>query len=489
MRSCCAPRRKKRRDEAGAPFELHPATRRLLQGEVARQFGKPQREGRSLWLLFAQLWPRLAWGIAILAVLGIVVWVALPGTRVERSEELLAKNEPVRQAAPAKGALPPAPTTRAVVPAPATEAPRPKPTAVAYADRSQNQPSSAVAQPAAGPKQPAKDNLREPVAKEAADKLLPAPAEKLADRKKNTEGELAAAGGTVAQAPAGGVGGAVGQRYGLAGGSAPPGNAPAAPAVPPPVDVTAMPASVVAADEASKLKDSDAGRQSLAYRSLTEAASANRASAAPATAVALASSYAGSSKAEKSLGIPQRFAQVTTGQKAKAALSGKATPAHPVLASFQVEQSGSELRIVDGDGSVYSGYVRLLDTTRRVRAIGLDAPAATEAARSPKDADEAKPAARLDADLLLPQTYFFRVTGTNRSLHQKVVFTGSLLPAAGANKAGLAGTNLGVVNNLEGLPSSSAQPPSVPLVNTRISGKVVVGNAKAVEINAEPMKK
>ena len=36
----------KRRDEVGAPFELHPATRRLLQGEVARRFAKPQSEGR-----------------------------------------------------------------------------------------------------------------------------------------------------------------------------------------------------------------------------------------------------------------------------------------------------------------------------------------------------------------------------------------------------------------------------------------------------------
>ena len=31
---------KKRRDDAGAPFELHPAARRLLQGEVAQRFGK-----------------------------------------------------------------------------------------------------------------------------------------------------------------------------------------------------------------------------------------------------------------------------------------------------------------------------------------------------------------------------------------------------------------------------------------------------------------
>ena len=28
---------KKRQEEAGAPFEMHPATRKLLQGEVARR--------------------------------------------------------------------------------------------------------------------------------------------------------------------------------------------------------------------------------------------------------------------------------------------------------------------------------------------------------------------------------------------------------------------------------------------------------------------
>ena len=33
---------KKRREEAGAPAEMHPATRRLLQGEVARLRGKAQ---------------------------------------------------------------------------------------------------------------------------------------------------------------------------------------------------------------------------------------------------------------------------------------------------------------------------------------------------------------------------------------------------------------------------------------------------------------
>ena len=69
---------KKRRDEAGALFDLHPADRRLLQGEVARKFARLQPEPRSLAALLGQLWPRFAWGVGILAVLGLSVWLLLP---------------------------------------------------------------------------------------------------------------------------------------------------------------------------------------------------------------------------------------------------------------------------------------------------------------------------------------------------------------------------------------------------------------------------
>jgi hypothetical protein len=62
--------------------------------------------------------------------------------------------------------------------------------------------------------------------------------------------------------------------------------------------------------------------------------------------------------------------------KTKASLADKATPAHPVLASFQVEQTGPKLRIVDGDGSVYSGYLQIAAASRPQRS------AKTEAARA-----------------------------------------------------------------------------------------------------------
>ena len=93
---------KKRRDEAGAPFALHPADRRVLQQEVARTFapGKPETRGFAqrlgLW------WPQLAAGLGILAVLGLSVWLVLPPPERAKPEALMARNQPAPEARPAK---------------------------------------------------------------------------------------------------------------------------------------------------------------------------------------------------------------------------------------------------------------------------------------------------------------------------------------------------------------------------------------------------
>ena len=200
----------------------------------------------------------------------------------------------------------------------------------------------------------------------------------------------------------------------------------------------------------------------------------------------LATSSDAARKEAKTLQLTQRFAQVTAGAKAKAATADEATPTHPVLASFQVEQMGSELRIVDADGSVYRGYVQAGDTAQRARTVRLEAPAAASAARAPKDAFEERYAAGLDSDQLATQTYQFRVTGTNRSLNRNVVFTGNLLPATRVASPPSATTNLSAGTGLGGFQTRSAQELPLLLPNSRISGKVVVGNGKAVEIIAEP---
>src|SRR5258706_15850600 len=82
---------KKRRDDAGAPLELHPATRRMLQGEAARQFAKRERLPPSLLPQFKQFWPRVTSVFAILALLALAAWLFLPG-RAKR-EMTLSQNE------------------------------------------------------------------------------------------------------------------------------------------------------------------------------------------------------------------------------------------------------------------------------------------------------------------------------------------------------------------------------------------------------------
>src|SRR2546426_11957142 len=67
LRACA----KKRRDQAGGPFELHPATRRLLQSEVARQFAKERPQPRSFSERLMGLWPRAVWGIGLLVVVAV----------------------------------------------------------------------------------------------------------------------------------------------------------------------------------------------------------------------------------------------------------------------------------------------------------------------------------------------------------------------------------------------------------------------------------
>src|SRR5512141_1263664 len=87
---------KKRQDQHQGQFELHPATRRLLQGEVARQFGRHSAAAGSFAGVIARIWPRLALGAAILVALCAITWVSLPskrpaGTIAFRKEQTLGR--------------------------------------------------------------------------------------------------------------------------------------------------------------------------------------------------------------------------------------------------------------------------------------------------------------------------------------------------------------------------------------------------------------
>lgn len=159
----------------------------------------------------------------------------------------------------------------------------------------------------------------------------------------------------------------------------------------------------------------------------------------------------------------QNFHQVDVSGSRRA--SGASSLRAPLQSSFRVEQNGSAMRVVDADGSVYTGVVQVVSTER--------VPVATFAATAAKT--------RLQAPAV--QNYFFRVAGTNRNLRQNVVFSGNLIPLTNilsrqTNAAG-AGGSIGGPRAIPESPNSSL------LLNSRISGKATIGK-KETEVNATP---
>src|SRR6266480_5605431 len=80
---------KKRQEEAGSPLELHPATRKVLQGEIAKQWPKAAGKSRSVFELLGKFWPRLAFAAALLVGLGVII--RLSSTK-PAAEQQLAQN-------------------------------------------------------------------------------------------------------------------------------------------------------------------------------------------------------------------------------------------------------------------------------------------------------------------------------------------------------------------------------------------------------------
>jgi hypothetical protein len=152
-----------------------------------------------------------------------------------------------------------------------------------------------------------------------------------------------------------------------------------------------------------------------------------------------------------------------------------------VLANFQVQQNGSTIRVVDSDGSVYDGSLRTENSVTQ----NAPAPAAPpQPANGAVGQVEQKkiPAGQNKAQAA--QNYFFRVVGTNRTLKQAVVFDGNLLLNASAsvksqqspNGNGSFGGGL-----VQPVPTNQ-----LPWSSSRIAGTAVVSDTNNIEINAVP---
>jgi hypothetical protein len=164
----------------------------------------------------------------------------------------------------------------------------------------------------------------------------------------------------------------------------------------------------------------------------------------------------------------------------------------PVLSNFQVQQNGNALRIVDQDGSVYDGSWQLADRVANngiVEKSGQLSPSGQNMFKAPQTSTP--PAAVLADNLQAAQNYFFRVRGMNRTLKQNVVFTGSLLAnfaLSGNMQQGFGGAVAsGYTSERQAKMALTNQAAQLPWSNMRIAGTAIINRTNHIEVNAAPV--
>jgi len=183
---------------------------------------------------------------------------------------------------------------------------------------------------------------------------------------------------------------------------------------------------------------------------------------------------------KKTITNSQRYAQVLPSGNKKAKAVNKVSPAQNLLVSFQLEQNGRDLRILDDDGSVYNGYLLITNAAMRVPVETTD-----------KSTDRFYRQRAIEAELRdqAGQNVTFHVSGTNRSLKQQVIFTGTLLPTT--NATFLSNVTNSFDNRMklgtENLSIQNGDLRTLQWLNTTISGKAQVGTQKEIEIKAVPV--
>jgi len=432
---------KKRRADAGDAFTLPPATRRILQNEAARLAPKPEAEAETLtlWELFRRRWP-VPLGFALIIFFGAALFLPALNKAKSRSVGTLAlkqNQDRELQSAEVEAAKPAAP------PVAAAESRSEKSDAMGAFDGKRHQ---AVAQ----------SQLQ--AANQPVSKTAPAADDMGSfDRPVHSSG---GGGGFGGGAPAPGAstatvsGGTLalgigGEKNGAASGAAAGLPAAAPVAAPPP----AMPAN-----------GSTVAQNSFAFKNLAQPNDAR-------------------------FGLnnnnSQRFVQ--------AAAAPTRTPA--VLDSFEVQQNGNAIAVVDRDGSVYNGTLQpvapaVQDGLAEAKEVADKSAVFSDAAK--KDAVLAGNAGNVQSQA---QNYFFRVAGANRSLKQNVVFIGNLIAISNATTNAAtnatqkfsnqnAGARAGQFQSANG---NAAPAQGLLFNNSRIAGTATIDATNKIEINAVPV--
>ncbi len=346
---------RQRREQTGDPPPMHPVVRRQLLSEVAKTYG--QRQGiSSVWLMLKGFWPRLALGAAGMAVLilGTAIWIS-PGSK--NAEVQMAKNEGRRSPSS------PIPLENKVLsdaPSAALDLNRIETNTALLV---QGTVVDAVAAPPAVSavasfemKQAVQAGAAPSKAKDAAMPTLAAntPARELQEFAQDKASRY-------------------GRAAAVSGGAQPDPN-------------------------------SDSLKFGVALQANTRAEATGeiaKTEAAP---------------AQDQLGLFQNTSVTQLFQNQMP--TDRQAPPATVMAQFRVEQDGAVVRIIDNDGSIYTGSLQEAEQLTVAKA----APAAARAAAQRNRAlSSSQP--RLDEI----QNFRLEVTGTNLTLNQKVVFTGNLV--------------------------------------------------------------
>lgn len=452
---------KKRREEQGAEFTLSPMTRRLLQGEVARTFATKKKAEPVRWYqrLFSA-GPRFAWGLSLgllLLVAGstIVVW----WTRPSESERFAMSRS--RSAAGESSYAPAA--SHSTAPAPLLASGEDKRSPIAPIEQAKatreysNLSSLAAAGQTQAPVTLALDDGRLALSRDK---------DKSAVQQRLTESVSPPAGPATASAPPLSLSGpAPAAANGDLAANNPAGTAApaAAPASVPPSTVPGSPTDGLAANSpASGALQPD----TVFNRRLTGSSAASR--------FRLKSDEVSPEQPPAAATPPFDAAPALDAGSAQLFIQPNAV--RPVLASFQLEHSGENVRIIDRDGSVYTGYVETPPSVQRTYRAIAQSVAPTEGFGRKMQA----------ATNNVAPSYFFRVAGTNRSLKENVVFTGNLLTDAELSRSNWSTNSPGTAGQIGGAMfyKAPAQKSPSAIPQTRVAGKARIGDSAEIEINA-----
>ncbi len=501
-----------RRDAAGTPG-MHPATRAMLQAEVKQRLGgagaSRAHASRHDWLRF---WPRLAFAFGAIVALGVAAILLVPPGKPAKENFALAKLEETTPASQFEVNSLPA-TAPALAPATRTFDDADRSVAATAAPR-----TLTVAGAVASPER----RMDVPVAREAAKAVVPggsmsAPTATTfgmsADTAARTEPAKAMKAGTTREAA-----------KAIA----------AASAAPPTSTAPAIGQGFILADKESAAKAQD---YSGMAKSSGAFATSNIQIVGYADAVGkdfkadrllLAGTKAEDNKAQFDANASQNAARNKLGANAQfyrnvaviEKSEGKRKQAAlPVLDEFTVAQEGETLTVIDRDGSVYNGYVRLaaveterqnlnVESSNPIQLVpntgaGGRAGAALDQRNYNRAAQQTQNAtgeaaqswnmtqASQNQKAFAPANYYFRVEGTNRSLKQRVVFSGNLLQhtAGGMNNIGALQNSSVTLNYQQQTPRSgdaffNSSTQNAPALNNVINGQVQLGDKKAGELNA-----